>query len=117
MAGAVAIGGGDYDGTETCGSPGEVASDPGANHVQSFWLQGYQNSEFIEAGLLQMQWDRGTLRNHSLDQSSAGMSWISSDRLLVIPEVPVKMDDGKTMLWTNTVFEAPDQLRQRVACC
>jgi hypothetical protein len=88
LIGATSVGGGVYDGSETCGSPGEVASDSSANHLRGFYLQGYQNSEFIEAAALQQQWDR---------------------------EVPVGTSDGKTLTWVNTVFDAPDQLRQRVA--
>lgn len=88
LAGATAVGGGVFDGSETCGSPGEVASDAHSNHVHHYWALGYLNSEFINAAMLQIQWDR---------------------------ELPVSVYDGKNIVWTNMVFAAKDQLRQRMA--
>ena len=32
LVGATVVGGGDWDGSEACGSPGEVANDPSRGH-------------------------------------------------------------------------------------
>eukprot|EP01043_Picozoa_sp_COSAG02_P000106 COSAG02_NODE_2_length_75708_cov_87.013953_9_plen_2901_part_00 len=85
--GATVVGGGEYDGTEACGSPGEAASDAslGMNYGS------YGVGRLVgDVGATQFYKDAG----QRIKQSGG---------------------DDKSNLFTNVVVKADDQLRQRVA--
>jgi uncharacterized protein (DUF1800 family) len=77
------------DGFESCGSPGEVASDPSLGHYYPKRVQEYDKE------------DSGDGRN-SLDAPTHMEHQVGKNR-------------GRTNVWYTLMLNAPDQLRQRVA--
>jgi hypothetical protein len=89
LLGATAVGGGDFDGQESCGSPGEVTNDPSRDHQYGMWRQPY-----LEAG------DVGRACERDLTKARQALASYRED----------SMDT-----WLNVVAKSPDQLRHRVA--
>ena len=77
------------DGFESCGSPGEVASDPSLGHYYPKRVQEYDKE------------DSGDGRN-SLDAPTHVEHQVGKNR-------------GRTNVWYTLMLNAPDQLRQRAA--
>lgn len=84
--GATVVGGGEYDGSEACGSPGEVASDVSLGH---------------NYGMLGVTRLLGPVEatGHFFDTGSRGL---------------VRSNTQQSSLLTNLAVKADDQLRQRV---
>jgi hypothetical protein len=86
--GATAVGGGEFDGEESCGSPGETINDPSLDHQYSSWNYPKLMSEHSTG--VRRQLDRNI-------QSG------------------FRYQDGSADVWLNVVTYNQDQLRQRVA--
>ena len=87
FVGATVVGGGEYDGSEACGSPGEVASDAALGHNYGMYGVGRIVGDVAATTYFQ----------------SKGLRASISDRT------------DKAALFTNVATYAQDQLRQKVA--